>query len=166
MHRRIELIDEYDDVTVYGRFSKHLVQINDADPQPAVLTVTDSGDHIIQLGEQRTRLDIRVKGEMAYIQAFGQTFELRIVNPVEQAGRSLKGGRNKARAPMPGVVVDIHVAEGEQILKGQSMMTIESMKILTAIQAPRNGNVGKIHFAPGEPFEKGAILVTLSPQEE
>ncbi len=103
---------------------------------------------------------------MAYIRAFGQTFELRIVNPVEQAGLSVKEGSNKARAPMPGVVVDIHVAEGEPILKGQSMMTIESMKILTAIQAPINGKVGKIHFEPGEPFEKGAILVTLSPQEE
>lgn len=166
MHRRVELINEYDDVTVYGRSSRHLVQINDADPQPAVLTVTDSGDHIIHLGQQRTRVDIQVKGEMAYIRAFGQTFELKIVNPVEQAGMSLKGGSNKVRAPMPGVVVDIHVGEGEHILKGQSMMTIESMKILTAIQAPRNGKVGRIHFASGQPFEKGAILVTVSPQEE
>ena len=166
MHRRIELLDEYDDVTVYRRFSKHLVQINDDEPQHAILAVTDSGDHIIQLGDRRIRINLKVKGEMAYIRAFGQTFELRIVNPVEQAGLSIKGGSNKARAPMPGVVVDIHVAEGEHILKGQSMMTIESMKILTAIQAPRNGKVGKIHFAPGQPFEKGAILVTLSQQEE
>ena len=166
MHRRIELLDKYDDITVYGRSSGHLVQIGDADPQPAVLTTTDSGDHIIKLGDLSTRVNIKVKGEMAYIRAFGQTFELRIVNPVEQAGLSVKGGSNKARAPMPGVVVDIHVADGEPILKGQSMMTIESMKILTVIQAPINGKVGKIHFAPGEPFEKGAILVTLSPQEE
>lgn len=162
MHRRIELLGEYDDVTVYRRFSKHLVQINDDKPQPAVLAVTESGDHIIQLGELSIRVNIKVKGEMAYIRAFGQTFELRIVNPVEQASLVVIGGSNKARAPMPGVVVDIHVAEGEQILKGQSMMTIESMKILTAIQAPMNGTVGKIHFAPGQPFEKGAILVTLS----
>ena len=166
MHRRIELLDKYDDITVYGRSSKHLVQIGDAEPQPAVLDVTDSGNQIIKLGERRTRVNIKVKGEMTYIRAFGQTFELRIVNPVEQAGLSVKGGSNKARAPMPGVVVDIHVAEGEHILKGQSMMTIESMKILTAIQAPMNGKVGKIYFTPGQPFEKGAILVTLSPQEE
>lgn len=166
MRRRIELLDEYDDISVYRRVSDHLVQIGDADPQPAGLTATDSGGNIIQLGELRTRVDIKVKGEMAYIRAFGRTFELRIVNPVEQAGLSIKGGSNTASAPMPGVVVDIHVAEGEPILKGQSMMTIESMKILTAIQAPRNGNVGKLHVAPGQPFEKGAILVTLSPQEE
>jgi biotin carboxyl carrier protein len=166
MHGRIELLDKYYDITVYGRSSKHLVQIGDAEPQPAVLAVTNSGDHMIQLGEQRTRVSVKVKGEMAYIRAFGQTFDLRIVNPVEQAGQSVKGGSNKARAPMPGVVVDIHVAEGEHIVKGQAIMTIESMKILTAIQAPRHGKVGKIHFEPGQPFVKGAILVTLSPEEE
>ena len=166
MHRRIELLDEYDDITVYGCSSNHFVQIGEAEPQPAVLTVTDSGDHIIQLGEQRTKVSLKVKGERAYIRAFGQTFDLRIVNPVEQAGRSVKGGSNKARAPMPGVVVEIHVTEGEHILKGRSMMTIESMKILTAIPAPRNGKVGKIHFAPDQSFEKRAILVTLSPEKE
>ena len=166
MHRRIELLDKYYDITVYGRSSKHLVQIGDAEPLPAILAVTNSGDHIIQLGDQHTRVSVKVKGEMAYIRAFGQTFDLRIVNPVEQAGQSVKGGSNKARAPMPGVVVDIHVTEGEHIVKGQSMMTIESMKILTAIQAPRHGKVGKIHFAQGQSFEKGAILVTLCPEEE
>ena len=166
MHRRIELLDKYYDITMYGRSPKHLVQIGDAEPQPAVLSVTNSGDHIIQLGDQHTRVSVKVKGEMAYIRAFGQTFDLRIVNPVEHAGQSVKGGSNKARAPMPGVVVDIHVTEGEHLVKGQSMMTIESMKILTVIQAPRHGKVGKIHLVQGQPFEKGAILVTLSPEEE
>jgi len=166
MHRRIELLNKYYDVTVYGRSSKHFVQIGDADPQPAVLAATDSGDYIIQMGDQHSRVRVKVKGEMAYIRAFGQTFDLRIVNPVEQAGQTVKGGSNKARAPMPGVVVDIHVTEGEQIAKGQSMMTIESMKILTTIPAPRRGKVGKIHFAPGQSFEKRAVLVSLCPEAE
>ena len=166
MNRRIELLDKYYDITVYGRSPKHLVQIGDAEPQPAVLAATDSGEYMIQLGEQRTRVSMKVKGEMAYIRAFGKTFDLRIVNPVEQAGLLVKGGSNKAKAPMPGVVVEIHVAEGEDIVKGQSMMTIESMKILTAIPAPRHGKVGKIHFVPGQPFEKGAILMSLCPEEE
>jgi len=166
MHHRLKLLDKYYDITVHHRSAKHLVQIGDAEPRCAVLSVTDSGDHTIQLGEQRTRVCVKVKGEMVYIRAFGQTFDLRIVNPVEQAGLSVKGGSNKARAPMPGVVVDIHVAEGEHIVKGQSMMVIESMKILTTIQAPRQGKVAKIHFAPGQSFEKGAILVTLCPEDE
>jgi biotin carboxyl carrier protein len=166
MHGRIKLLDQYYDITVTGRSPQYLVQIGAAEPQPAVLGTMDSGDYLIRLGEQRAGADVRVKGEMVYIRAFGRTFNLRIVNPVEHAGLSAKDGSNRARSPMPGVVVDIHVAEGERIVKGQPLMTIESMKILTAITAPRNGKVGKIHFASGQPFEKGAVLVTLYPEDE
>jgi biotin carboxyl carrier protein len=166
MHGRIELLDKYYDITVTGCSPQYVVRVGDAEPQPASLDSMDSGDYMIRLGEQRVRAHVRVKGEMVYIRTLGQTFNLRIVNPVEQAGLSVKGSGNKARSPMPGVVVDIHVAEGERIVKGQPMMTIESMKILTAITAPRHGKVGKIHFAPGQPFEKGAVLVTLYPEDE
>jgi biotin carboxyl carrier protein len=151
MHGRIELLDKYYDITVTGCSPQYVVRVGDAEPQPASLDSMDSGDYMIRLGEQRVRAHVRVKG---------------IVNPVEQAGLSVKGSGNKARSQMPGVVVDIHVAEGERIVKGQPMMTIESMKILTAITAPRHGKVGKIHFAPGQPFEKGAVLVTLYPEDE
>jgi len=166
MHGRIKLLDKYYDITVTGHSPQYLVQIGDAEPRPAVLGIMDSGDYMIQMGEQRARASVRVKGEMVYIRTLGQTFDLRIVNPVEQAGVAVKGSSNKARSPMPGVVVEIHVAEGEHIVKGQPMMTIESMKILTAITAPRHGKVGKIHFAPGQSFEKGAVLVTLYPEDE
>lgn len=166
MHRRIELLNEFHEVTVSGSSKRRLVRIGDAAAQPAALTGSDSGDWTIQLGEAGTSLRVKTKGEMIYIRAFGRTFELRIVNPVEQASQRSGGARNRARAPMPGVVVDIHVAEGEEAAKGQPMMTIESMKILTAIPAPRQGRVNKIHFKPGQSFEKGAVLVTLSPGEE
>jgi biotin carboxyl carrier protein len=166
MHGRIQLLDEYYDITVTGRSPHYFVQIGDAQPQAAALGRMDSGEHMIRLGEQRAGLHIRVRGEMVYIRAFGQTFELRIVNPVEQAGLAVKDSSNQARAPMPGVVVDIHVAEGQRIVKGQALMTIESMKILTAITAPRNGKVSKLHFAPGQSFEKGTVLISLSPEDE
>jgi len=166
MHGRIRLLDKYYEVTVSGRSPQYLVQIEDAEPRPAGLGVLESGETMLKLGEQRARASVRVKGEMVYIRILGQTFELKIINPVEQAGLSVKGSSDKARSPMPGVVVDIHVAEGEHIVRGQSMMTIESMKILTVIPAPRHGIVRKIHFTPGQPFEKGAVLITLCPEND
>lgn len=166
MHGRIELLGNYYDVMVYGRSPNQLVQIDDSPPQLTVLDLQDSGDCEIQLGQHRTKACMHVKGETAYIRAFGQTFALKVVNPVEQAGMGTGGSSRKARAPMPGVVVDIHVAEGEGIVKGQLMMTIESMKILTAIPAPSDGTIEKIQFKTGQPFEKGAVLVTLCPEDK
>lgn len=166
MHRRIELLNKFYEVTVSGSSKRRLIRIGDSLAQPAALTCSDLAGWAIQVGETQTPVRVKTKGEMIYIRAFGRTFELRIVNPVEQASQRSGGMRNRAMAPMPGVVVDIHVAEGEEIAKGQPMMTIESMKILTTIPAPRQGKVNKIHFIQGQSFEKGAVLVTLSSGEE
>lgn len=166
MQRRIDLLDEHYEVTVYGRPENRLLQVQDNMPQPAALNVTESGECMIQLGDQSARLWMAVKGEMAYIRSFNRTFTLRIVDPVEQAAQESGGRSNTARAPMPGTVVAVGVAAGDRVTKGQHVMTIESMKILTMIAAPRNGEVTRVHFEPGQTFDKGAVLVTLITEEE
>ena len=106
------------------------------------------------------------KGETTYIYAFDRTFTVRIVDPVEQAAQAAGGSSNTFRAPMPGMVVEVHVTTGEQVTKGQPMITIESMKILTVITAPRDGEVSRIHFSPGDTFDRNEALVSLSDKGE
>jgi biotin carboxyl carrier protein len=164
MHGRIELIGAYYEVAVHGRYPDQRIQIGDDPPRAARLEVKQSGDCEIEVGELKARVRMHFKGETGFIRAFGQTFTLRVVNPVEQARMATGGTSRRAKAPMPGVVVEIHVAENQPLLKGQLIMTIESMKILTAIPAPSDGIVEKVHFAAGQSFEKGAVLVTLRPE--
>ena len=166
MHGRIEMSGEHYDVTVFGRVPDQLIQIGQSQPQAAFLEVKESGDCTIHLGQQEARMRMHIKGETAFIRAFERTFVLKVVNPVEQARLATGDMSREACAPMPGVVVDVHVAEGEDIVKGQLMMTIESMKILTAILAPSEGTVEKIYFSADEPFEKGAVLATLGQKGE
>lgn len=165
MHGRIELLGSCHDVAVYGRAPDQLVQIDNALPQVAALNHLESGECEIQLGRQSTRARMHVKGETAYVRAFGQTVTLKIVNPVEQARMGSGISSRKAIAPMPGIVVDVHAAEGDLLVKGQQIMSIESMKILTAILAPSEGKLQKIHFSAGQSFEKGAVLATLGAED-
>ena len=58
------------------------------------------------------------------------------------------------------------MAAGDPVTKGQSMITIESMKILTMITAPRDGEVSQVHVEPGDTFDKNAALITLREKEE
>ena len=166
MRRRIDLLDEHYTVTVFGQSGEQRLLVADGKAQSAVLTAGGQYHRVIQLGDQRADIQMAVKGETAYIRAFDRTFTLRIVDPVEQAAQEAGGGSNTARAPMPGTVVDVQVAVGEGLTKGQPMITIESMKILTVITAPRDGEVSEVHFEPGDTFDKNATLVTLREKEE
>ena len=51
--------------------------------------------------------------------------------------------------PMPGLVVDIHVAVGDEVYEGQALCMVEAMKMENVLRAERRGVVRIIHAAPG-----------------
>jgi biotin carboxyl carrier protein len=161
MQRRIDLLDDHYKVTLFGQPGDRQIQVGDAPPQSAELIAKDDLNHVIQLGEQKAGIQMAVKGETAFIHAFGRTFTLCIVDPVEQASQESGSGSDNAKAPMPGMVVEIHVDKGENVTKGEALITIESMKILTVITAPRDGEVSRVNFEQGKTFDKNNVLVTL-----
>ena len=80
----------------------------------------------------------------------------------EQDQRAADG---TVRAPMPGLVVRIEVAEGQQVDAGAGLVVVEAMKMENELRAPRSGTVQTVHVAVGQPVEKGASLVTLASPE-
>lgn len=68
---------------------------------------------------------------------------------------------NLLSAPMPGVVIAVHVAAGDPVDAGQALMVIESMKLETTLVAPRDARVKTVHHAAGASFALKAALITL-----
>ncbi len=165
MQRRIDLLDEHYNVTVTGGPEELRLKVGTGKARSVSLTPVNNEESIIQLGEQRVRLKMAIKGETAYIKAFDRTFALTVLDPVEQAADESGTTGNTVCAPMPGLVVKADIAVGDRVAKGQSLMTIESMKILTVITAVRDGEVAQVHFKPGDTFDKNAVLITLSKME-
>ncbi len=66
-------------------------------------------------------------------------------------------------ATLPGVVVAVHVAEGEHVSAGQSLLVVEAMKMEHSICAPRSGAVAAVHVQVGDRVREGDTLVTLEP---
>jgi len=71
-------------------------------------------------------------------------------------------GPRPVRAPMPGLVVKVEVAEGDQVEAGQGLVIVEAMKMENELKAEAAGVVARIHVAAGEAVEKDQILVDFA----
>ena len=65
-------------------------------------------------------------------------------------------------APMPGVVASMAVAEGRTVVEGDLLMTIEAMKMETALHAERDGTVAAVHVAAGQSVEAKDLLLEFA----
>lgn len=77
------------------------------------------------------------------------------------AGGAAGGASDLLSAPMPGMVIAVHVAAGDTVHAGQVLMVIESMKLETTLTAARDARVKTVHHAVGASFALKAPLITL-----
>jgi biotin carboxyl carrier protein len=64
-------------------------------------------------------------------------------------------------APMPGAVVALAVRPGETVEAGETLVTLEAMKMEHAVRAPAAGTVADVRVAVGDQVETGDVLVVL-----
>ncbi len=69
----------------------------------------------------------------------------------------------KISAPMPGLLKAIGVTDGQTVRKGETLFTLEAMKMENAIKTPVAGVVRNIAAVEGSALEKGAMLCTVEP---
>jgi len=94
----------------------------------------------------------------------GRTFVYQLAGP--EAARRGSGPRSRAEnltVPMPGVVTQIAVHEGEAVAPGQVLVIVEAMKMEHVIRAPRAGVVRTLHVRPGEQVEGGTVVAEIGP---
>lgn len=136
------------------------------DRRAVALIPADSGHGtMLEIGESSFAVEIAREGDHIWIHLDGRAHSLVWQEAVdyhaEEAGGSTEG---VARAPMPGAVVAVAVAEGDVVKVGDALMLIESMKLETSIRAAVDGKVAVIHVALGDSFERDALLVTILPE--
>jgi biotin carboxyl carrier protein len=68
-------------------------------------------------------------------------------------------------APMPGMLKQILVAEGQVVDKGESLLILEAMKMENEIKSPGRLRVTRLVTQPGTAVEKGTRLIELGPVE-
>jgi glutaconyl-CoA/methylmalonyl-CoA decarboxylase subunit gamma len=80
------------------------------------------------------------------------------------AGRAApppKAGPSAVQSPMPGKVVKVLVAVGDEVKSGQGVVVVEAMKMENELKSPKDGKVKAVAVKEGQAVEAGQNLVTL-----
>ncbi|GGA72519.1 acetyl-CoA carboxylase biotin carboxyl carrier protein subunit [Edaphobacter acidisoli] len=95
----------------------------------------------------------------------GKRYSFVLDDPRSLAGRRGSGagaeGPRPVKAPMPGRVVRVLVAAGEEVADGQGVVVIEAMKMQNELKSPKSGRVSRVAVTPGDTVGSGDILVIV-----
>ena len=92
----------------------------------------------------------------------GQPWRLNVPDPMRSTGNV--AGEADVVSPMPGTVLEVTVAEGDQVTEGQTLGMVEAMKMELALKAPYDGVVSQVGAVVGAQVPLGFVLFTVDPQ--
>ena len=136
------------------------------DGKPVQLNLTplnDAGLHLLRVNRQALEL---------YLASLDlDTYEVlvngrRLLARVETLQKRLRRHDTAANAgsmtaPMPGLVIQVQVKVGDEVVCGQTLVVLESMKMQMQLRAAVDGRVASISVQPGQQVEKGTNLVQI-----
>ena len=91
----------------------------------------------------------------------GRSYVLEKASVGTRSAVAVADGGNKVRAPMPGRVREVYVAEGGQVDRGQTLLLLEAMKMEMRILAPRDGKIINLTVQTGQQVDKDDVLVEV-----
>jgi len=89
----------------------------------------------------------------------GQAYEFALTARGTGTSHGVHDG--EIEAPMPGKVTAVEVSNGEKVVKGQRLLTLEAMKMEHALTAPFDGTVAELAATAGQQVTEGQLLVKI-----
>ncbi|MBJ2173336.1 acetyl-CoA carboxylase biotin carboxyl carrier protein subunit [Aureibaculum sp. A20] len=80
---------------------------------------------------------------------------------IDNMGLALSSSKNvdSIKAPMPGLILDVHVKEGQEVKEDEALLVLEAMKMENVITSPHNGIIKSVNAIKGNTVEKGFLLI-------
>jgi biotin carboxyl carrier protein len=106
-------------------------------------------------------------GKMQVIEVEGETFAIDIKDELdqelEQMGFGLAANKQlkEIKAPMPGMVLEIAVTDGQEVNEGDKILILGAMKMENSILIQASAIIKKVTVVSGQAVEKGQVLVEL-----
>lgn len=111
---------------------------------------------------------VEERDERYEVLMFGDLYEVDVADERKQrllrssSGFEAAQGEISIRSPMPGLIVAVPVAEGQEVKQGDAVCVLESMKMENELKAPRAGTVSHIYVNKGDRVEQNKVLVSIT----
>jgi biotin carboxyl carrier protein len=92
----------------------------------------------------------------------GTLYQTQLTRKVRERQRWTPPNRQEITTLIPGLIVRVLVAPGQQVRRGQGVVVLEAMKMRNEVQSPQDGTVKHVLVSAGQTVARGTVLVELA----
>jgi pyruvate carboxylase subunit B len=130
----------------------------------------DGRELVLELGGTSSTIQVeQASGGTMHLSLDGVRYEVKVAPQArrrrERKGGGDEGGEGMLKAPLPGVLLELRVAEGDEVAKGEVVCVLEAMKMQNELEAPVAGTVKAIHAKQGASLDNDQPILEIEPAE-
>ena len=113
---------------------------------------------VIYINKSENKFTLKVNGQIITIELFYP-----VDKTIQKIGLKNKGLQkvNELRSPMPGLIIEVPVSNGEKVKKDQPLIILEAMKMENVLTSPVDGKIADVKVKTQQTVEKNNILITF-----
>lgn len=127
--------------------------------------VLDVDGNMAKIEVNGTVYDVEMQAEIPKVKTVVQPpVQARAVKEQRPAAEksSASGKAVEVRAPLPGVIIQVLIRPGDEVSSGQTLCTLETMKMENAIKAENGGKVASVSITPGQSVLQDEVLIVIN----
>jgi biotin carboxyl carrier protein len=148
--------------------TSHQFEITKADAE--AIDCIETSDNTFHILHENTTIDASILNsdfnkKLYTVKVNNNTYEVNINNALDQqiealgfeVGASIK--INDIKAPMPGLILEISISEGQEVKENDALLILEAMKMENVIKSPRDGIIKSIKVKQTEAVDINSLLI-------
>jgi Pyruvate carboxylase len=135
-------------------------KVYEVDPEEGNLRFLDLGRGVVLALLNDKPILFRIKGGVIETPFVHAEFSVLRSLPKDLSS-SISSSVQQIKSPMPALVVEVNKKVGEVVKKGETVITIEAMKMRTQLKSRIDGVVKSVYVSPGVSVSKGQILAII-----
>lgn len=149
---------------------KYQFELDESDIE--IMDMVKTGPNSIHLLKNHQTYDVNLvssdfNGKSYKVSLNNTDYEVIIADPLDvlinqmgfEVGASAKV--SNIEAPMPGLILEVSITEGQEVQEGEALVILEAMKMENTITSPRTGIIKHITVEKGQAVEKKQLLITF-----